>query len=182
MQVAVLRRTGALVARILAAAGDLDGDLTLELIDLREERLPLCDGTPPDELGAKAREVCERLRAADGFVIGTPVYRASFSAVLKNLLDLAPADALAGRPAAIAVSGGSRDHFLVGDYALRPVLSAMGAHTLPTAIYADPDAADGAAAERLERAIAAAAAELVAAVQSTANPGSERTRIGGGDV
>lgn len=160
------RRTTALVGRVLAAARELDGDLELHLIDLQEQRLPLCDGTPPDRLKGPSREVAERLLGAAGFVIGTPVYRASFSAVLKNLLDMAPADALADRPATIAVTGGSRDHFLVGDYALRPVLAAMGADTQATAIYADPSAAEGELAGRLEQTIAAAAAELVGAIRA----------------
>jgi chromate reductase, NAD(P)H dehydrogenase (quinone) len=41
------------------------------------------EGTIP----APARELCERLQAADGFIISAPEYNASMSGVLKNAID-----------------------------------------------------------------------------------------------
>jgi FMN reductase len=69
---------------------------------------------------------------ADGVVIGTPVYKAAYSGVLKALLDLLPQYALAGKPVLPLATGGSPAHVLAVDYALRPVLTAMGSdHVLP---------------------------------------------------
>ncbi|WP_175400395.1 NAD(P)H-dependent oxidoreductase, partial [Streptomyces prasinopilosus] len=64
---------------------------------------------------------------ADGVVVGTPVYKASYSGVLKALLDLLPQYALAGKTVLPLATGGSIAHVLAIDYALRPVLSSMGA-------------------------------------------------------
>ncbi|MEU4659720.1 NADPH-dependent FMN reductase [Streptomyces sp. NPDC023723] len=69
---------------------------------------------------------------ADGVVIGTPVYKAAYSGLLKSLLDLLPQYALAGKTVLPLATGGSTAHVLAIDYALRPVLSSMGAtHIVP---------------------------------------------------
>ncbi|MFF9910038.1 NADPH-dependent FMN reductase [Streptomyces sp. NPDC013457] len=64
---------------------------------------------------------------ADGVVIGTPVYKAAYSGLLKSLLDLLPQYALAGKVVLPLATGGTTAHVLAIDYALRPVLSSMGA-------------------------------------------------------
>ncbi|MFJ1748744.1 NADPH-dependent FMN reductase [Streptomyces sp. NPDC088116] len=64
---------------------------------------------------------------ADGVVVGTPVYKAAYSGLLKSLLDLLPQYALAGKTVLPLATGGSTAHVLAIDYALRPVLSSMGA-------------------------------------------------------
>ncbi|WP_377273819.1 NADPH-dependent FMN reductase [Peterkaempfera sp. SMS 1(5)a] len=68
----------------------------------------------------------------DGVVIGTPVYKAAYSGLLKSLLDLLPQYALRGKAVLPLATGGSSAHVLAVDYALRPVLTSMGAdHVLP---------------------------------------------------
>ncbi|WP_299539156.1 NADPH-dependent FMN reductase [uncultured Streptomyces sp.] len=64
---------------------------------------------------------------ADGIVVGTPVYKAAYAGILKALLDLLPQYALAGKTVLPLATGGSTAHVLAVDYALRPVLSSMGA-------------------------------------------------------
>ncbi|MEV4560558.1 NADPH-dependent FMN reductase [Kitasatospora sp. NPDC049285] len=73
---------------------------------------------------ARAVELFER---ADGVVIGTPVYKAAYSGLLKVLLDLLPQYALRGKTVLPLATGGSPAHVLAVDYALRPVLASMGA-------------------------------------------------------
>ena len=83
-------------------------------------------------LGAARALVAE----ADALVITTPVYKAAYSGVLKAFLDLLPQDGLRGKTVLPLATGGSQSHMLALDYALRPVLSALGArHVLPS-IYA----------------------------------------------
>ncbi|MFI2721663.1 NADPH-dependent FMN reductase [Streptomyces collinus] len=72
-------------------------------------------------------EATELFARADGVVVGTPVYKASYSGVLKALLDLLPQYALAGKTVLPLATGGSVAHVLAIDYALRPVLNSMGA-------------------------------------------------------
>jgi FMN reductase len=74
--------------------------------------------------------------AADALVIATPVYKAAYSGVLKAFLDVLPQDGLKGKLVLPLATGGSQSHMLALDYALRPVLTALGArHVLPS-IYA----------------------------------------------
>ncbi|MGY0237022.1 NADPH-dependent FMN reductase [Longispora urticae] len=76
--------------------------------------------------------VGEAVAAADGIIIATPVYKAAYSGVLKALLDLLPQYALAGKTVLPLATGGSVAHVLAIDYALRPVLTSMGAaHVVP---------------------------------------------------
>lgn len=72
-------------------------------------------------------EVTEAVAAADGLVVASPVYKAAYSGVLKTLLDLLPQHALAGKAVLPIVTGGTSAHVLAIDYALRPVLTALGA-------------------------------------------------------
>ncbi|MFE2940040.1 NADPH-dependent FMN reductase [Streptomyces sp. NPDC059255] len=81
---------------------------------------------------------------ADGVVIGTPVYKAAYSGLLKSLLDLLPQYALAGKTVLPLATGGSTAHVLAIDYALRPVLSSMGAgHIVPGWFTLDKDITAG---------------------------------------
>ncbi|MER6341637.1 NADPH-dependent FMN reductase [Streptomyces tendae] len=74
----------------------------------------------------------ELFARADGVVVATPVYKASYSGVLKALLDLLPQYALTGKTVLPLATGGSTAHVLAIDYALRPVLHSMGAaHVVP---------------------------------------------------
>jgi FMN reductase len=72
--------------------------------------------------------VVRELLAADGVLVASGVYKAAYSGVLKLLLDLLPQFAFAGKVVLPVLVGGSPAHVLAVDYALRPVLSALGAH------------------------------------------------------
>ncbi|RBM16145.1 NADPH-dependent FMN reductase [Streptomyces sp. PT12] len=72
-------------------------------------------------------DVARLIESADGVVIGTPVYKAAYSGLLKSLLDLLPQFALADKTVLPLATGGTNAHVLAIDYALRPVLSSMGA-------------------------------------------------------
>lgn len=67
------------------------------------------------------------VRDADGVVIGTPVYKAAYSGLLKSFLDVLPQDALTDKTVLPLATGGSTAHVLAIDYALRPVLSSLDA-------------------------------------------------------
>jgi FMN reductase len=99
---------------------------------------------------------------ADGVVIGTPVYKAAYSGLLKSLLDLLPQYALTGKTVLPLATGGSTAHVLAIDYALRPVLSSMGAaHIVPGWFTLDKDITVG---DGGTLTIAPAAAEALAQV------------------
>ncbi|GAA1071329.1 MULTISPECIES: NADPH-dependent FMN reductase [Kitasatospora] len=93
-----------------------------EVRSLPAEALLSADTSDP----AIARAL-ELFAEADGIVIGTPVYKAAYSGLLKTLLDVLPQYALRGKAVLPLATGGSPAHVLAVDYALRPVLSSMGA-------------------------------------------------------
>lgn len=96
--------------------------LALDVRTLPSEALLGADGSHPALVRA-----AELFARADGVVIGTPVYKAAYSGLLKSLLDLLPQYALEGKTVLPLATGGTTAHVLAIDYALRPVLSSMGA-------------------------------------------------------
>ena len=73
---------------------------------------------------------------ADAIVIATPVYKASYSGVLKAFLDLLPQDGLKDKLVLPLATAGSQSHMLALDYALRPVLHALDARHVLSSVYA----------------------------------------------
>jgi FMN reductase len=74
--------------------------------------------------------------AAELVVIATPIYKAAYSGLLKVFLDLLPADALRGKTVLPLATGGTIAHLLALDYALKPVLSALGARDILDPVFA----------------------------------------------
>lgn len=106
-----------------------------DLIDLAEYRVSFADGRPLDQFEDDTASVIGRVKAADAVVLATPVYRASFTGALKNLLDLTPLDALAGKPCGIIAMGATDHHYLGVDTQLRAVLAWFGALVAPNSVY-----------------------------------------------
>ncbi len=96
---------------------------------------------PPEDLiygrhdSPAIQEALGVVRAARGVIIATPMYKAAYAGVLKTFLDLLPPNGLAGKTILPIATGGSPVHFLAIDYALRPVLVALGAHTILNGVY-----------------------------------------------
>jgi len=80
-------------------------------------------------------EAVALVQRAQGVVIATPIYKAAYSGILKAFLDLLPQDALAGKVVLPVATGGSLAHMLAIDYALRPVLVALGAAQITGCVY-----------------------------------------------
>ncbi|MBC3411565.1 MULTISPECIES: NADPH-dependent FMN reductase [Pseudomonas] len=85
----------------------------------------------------QVRHFNELVAQADGLVVATPVYKASFAGALKTLLDLLPERALEHKVVLPVATGGSIAHMLAVDYALKPVLSALKAQETLQGIFAD---------------------------------------------
>lgn len=73
--------------------------------------------------------------AADLVIVGTPIYKASYTGLLKTYLDLLPVDALRGKVVLPIAIGGTMAHLLAIEYALKPVLSALGARRIEQGVY-----------------------------------------------
>jgi FMN reductase len=82
------------------------------------------------------KRAIDAVAEADAIVIATPIYKASYTGVLKAFLDLLPQDGLKDKLVLPLATGGSQSHMLALDYALRPVLHALDARQVFTSIYA----------------------------------------------
>ncbi|MBC7270368.1 MAG: FMN reductase [Streptomyces sp.] len=117
-------------------------------------------------------EAFDAVAAADGLIVVTPVFSASYSGLFKSFFDalsVTDENALTGKPVLIAATGGTARHSLVLDHALRPLFAYLKAVVVPTGVYA---ASEDWGAEGLDERIERAAGELAALMAglSTARP------------
>ncbi|WP_248925725.1 NADPH-dependent FMN reductase [Paenibacillus hamazuiensis] len=96
---------------------------------------------PPEDLihtrfDSPAIQAANRaIEEADGVVVATPIYKASYTGVIKTFLDLIPQKGLEGKTVLPLAIGGTIAHLLAIDFALKPVLSALGARNIFTGAY-----------------------------------------------
>ncbi|GAA4876630.1 NADPH-dependent FMN reductase [Kitasatospora terrestris] len=141
---------------------------SLALRELPAEPL-LAARTADPSIARAVRLVAE----ADALVVATPIYQAAYSGLLKVFLDLLPRHGLEGKPVLPLATGGSAAHVLALDYALRPVLTALGAQVAPGRYVLDRElgtAPDGAAflAGDSAAALAGTVARFASALAGTA--------------
>ena len=97
-----------------------------------------------EDLPGRAEAILQAIEGADALIVGSPVYKGSYSGLFKHLFDFVDAGALAGVPVVLAATGGGRRHALVVEHQLRPLFGFFSALTLPTSVYAsDEDFQDG---------------------------------------
>jgi FMN reductase len=75
------------------------------------------------------------VRSADVLVVATPVYRATYSGLLKVFLDLLPHGALTGVVVVPVVTGGGLAHLLAIDHGVRPLVASLGAVVVSAGVY-----------------------------------------------
>lgn len=107
-----------------------------QLIDIAELAPSLLGTVSFGNLPPALQEAHRQLQSADVLVIGSPVYKASYSGLLKHFLDLLDPRLLAGKVAVLAATGGSDRHALVIDHQLRPLASFFELNTVPAGVYA----------------------------------------------
>jgi FMN reductase len=69
-------------------------------------------------------------------VAGTPVYRATYSGLLKVFFDLLPQDSLIGKIGVPIVTGHAAAHALSVDHGVRPLFASLGATVVAGGVYA----------------------------------------------
>ncbi|WP_035424650.1 NADPH-dependent FMN reductase [Bacillus sp. UNC438CL73TsuS30] len=106
---------------------------TPEIINVRE--------LPPEALihakfnGEEILDANKKVEDSNIIVILTPVYKASFSGVLKTYMDLLPQNSLEDKTILPIAVGGTFGHLLMIDYALKPVLTTLGATHILKGVY-----------------------------------------------
>ncbi len=129
--------TRALVEAVLAATRA--ADVRTELLDLSDTPIDFAANLPADQYSATTQRALELAGHADAFVFGSPIYRATYTGVLKNFFDLMPVEAMLGKVAALLATGASFHHYLALDLSFRPIMTFFNMHTVPGGLYAARD-------------------------------------------
>lgn len=134
-------KTRTAVETALQAAAEEFGVET-EILHLAEFDLDIADGRKLDEYSGDTARALDLIIDSEAFLIGTPVYRGSYSGILKNLLDLIPRGKwqsdeapLANRPVGLIATGATDHHFLSVSQELGPIASFFGAHQVGSGVY-----------------------------------------------
>lgn len=163
--------TRLLADRLGAATVEALEDAELVHVELRDLAHELTDhlltGFPAPALAAAITAV----READGLVVVTPVFSASYSGLFKTFFDVLEAGTLEGKPVLIAATAGTARHSLVLDHALRPLFAYLRAIVVPTGVFAaTDDFGDTGLQSRIEQ----AAGELAALAGKVTTTGTAR--------
>jgi FMN reductase len=107
------------------------------------------------------------IETCDALVVGSPVYKASYTGLLKHLFDIVDINALRGRPVLVAATAKASSHELMIDHQFRPLFAFFRAIVVPGSVYAlDQDfGPENELTEGLRQRIALAVGTLVAAVR-----------------
>lgn len=162
-----------LLADLLAQAVGSTPGVTTEVVELRPLAHALADNMLTGFATGELAEVQAKVAGADGLVVVTPVFSASYSGLFKTFFDVLEQGAVDGTPVLVAATAGTARHSLVLEHALRPLFSYLHAQVMPTGVFAASEdwGTDG-AGQALRARIDRAAHELTAAV--SARPASAR--------
>ncbi|WP_407943159.1 NAD(P)H-dependent oxidoreductase [Methylobacterium oxalidis] len=132
--------------------------------------------TTRDALPLPAARIVEAIEGSDALIVGTPVYKGSYSGLFKHVLDFVEPERIAGKPVVLTATGGGLRHALIVEHALRPLFGFFAAHIAPTSVYAggsemeDGAVADAGVAER----VAAAGRELALLIEAASLDAKQR--------
>ncbi|EMF56917.1 MULTISPECIES: CE1759 family FMN reductase [Streptomyces] len=143
--------------RLAAAVAGHDASVEVQVVELRDLAVEIAHHLTNGFPGRKLAAALDAVAGADGLVVVTPVFSASYSGLFKSFFDVLDRDALAGKPVLIAATGGSARHSLVLEHAMRPLFAYLRAVVVPTGVYA---ASEDWGAQGLAGRIERAAAEL----------------------
>ncbi|GAA3543790.1 FMN reductase [Nocardioides daeguensis] len=176
-------KLGEAVERAVGARGQ---EVEVQHVELRPLAHALADHLLTGFATGELAQSIDAVRHADGLVVVTPVFSASYSGLFKTFFDVLDNGMLDGVPVVIAATAGTARHSLVLDHALRPLFAYLRAVVVPTGVFAaseDFGAAtggtdDGALDKRVERAAGELAA-LLGAGSATA-PAARRRSVAAG--
>ena len=123
------------VEKALEFAHQYDDSVSIEPLNISKYDIQYCDGRDPTEYENDAKFVIDKIIDADALLIGTPMYRGSYTGMLKNVFDIVPNDALIGKPVGLIATGGSDHHYLALEQELRPLLIFFYAFVVPGTVY-----------------------------------------------
>lgn len=99
--------TRLLADRLAAAtAGRAPGPVDLRVVELRDLAVEIAHNFTNGFPGRALSAAIDDVTSADGLIVVTPVFSASYSGLFKSFFDVLDKDALAGKPVLIGATGG----------------------------------------------------------------------------
>ncbi|GAA4543876.1 FMN reductase [Amycolatopsis samaneae] len=154
-----------LADRLAAATVAALGDAGVEVIELRDLAVDVTNNLLTGFPAPKLRAAIDAVEKADGLIVVTPVFTASYSGLFKSFFDVLDQGVLEGKPVLLGATGGTERHSLVLDLQLRPLFGYLRANPVPTGVYAaSSDWGGGDALGALQKRVERAGGELAALV------------------
>jgi FMN reductase len=123
-------RTRRLAEEVARQVGELAPPSEVTVIELADVAGELFDWS-----SATVKELVDQVLAADGLIVASPTFKATFTGLLKAFLDRFGADELAAKPTVPVMTGGNAGHALAVEHTLRPLLVEIGASTPTRGLY-----------------------------------------------
>jgi FMN reductase len=165
--------TRLLADRLAATASAIEARgsrVEVEHVELRPLAHPLADHLLTGFASGDLADAIAKVRRADGLVVVTPVFSASYSGLFKTFVDVLEPGTLDGKPVLIAATGGTARHSMVLDHALRPLFSYLRAVVVPTGVFAASEDFGSTDEGHLDKRVRRAAGELAALMGGDAEP------------
>lgn len=102
---------------------------------IQVHQLPAEDLITANYASEAIAEEIVKVGEADIVFFLTPIYKGSYTGILKTFIDLLPQKGLENKIVVPVAIGGSIAHLLALEYSLKPVLSILGATTISSPIY-----------------------------------------------
>lgn len=138
MKAVIINGGYSLSSRIIGIEQEIDALLKKERIDVEiisVHQLNAHDlitaNYKSDELIASSKKIDE----SDIVFVLTPIFKGSYSGILKTYLDVLPQKVLQNKTVIPIAIGGSIAHLLALEYSLKPVLSILGATSISNPIF-----------------------------------------------
>jgi FMN reductase len=154
------------------ALAELDVEVEVDLIDLRDHAQELTNMMLTGFAGSDLATAIEKVVKADGLITATPIFSASYSGLFKMFFDVLEQDALWGKPVLIAATAGTARHSLALEHVVRPLFSYLRAVVVPTTVFAAAEdwGSGSEAGEVLSERVDRGARELARLVASDQRP------------
>ena len=147
---------------VVSATESRGSAVEVEHVELRPLAHALADHLLTGFASGDLEEAIAKVRRADGLVVVTPVFAASYSGLFKTFVDVLEPGTLDGKPVLIAATGGTARHSMVLDHALRPLFSHLRAVVVPTGVFAASEDFGSTDEGHLDKRVRRAAGELAA--------------------
>lgn len=156
------------------AAADLGVTAEVQVIELRDLAHEITDHMLTGFAPSALKQAQDAVAAADGLIVVTPVFSASYSGLFKSFFDVLEQDTLTDKPILLAATAGTARHSLVLEHALRPLFAYLRAVPVPTSVFAASDdwganSVEGPLRGRIDRAATELAREMARREPATVN-------------